>query len=439
MNRLRFAAPLGAALLGLAAACASAAPAPAVTTLRNGLRVLLAPDSAATAVDVAVWYPGGTRWEPAGMAGVSHLVSRLMFRGSKQFPDGAHLRRLVAEGATVNTTNTPDGTCYWQTLPAEALPLALRLEADRMAGLAASPAAFEAARADARADRRMRAEPTPVARGLARLLETAFPSGPYGRSPYGDDAALARMTARDVEAWRRARYAPAGALLTIVGRFEPGTTLAYVRSLFEAIPRGAAPGFAALPAIADGERRAWTRGATPLRIAFAGWRGPGASDPDAPAIELMAALLAAEGSRFQTALVSEWKVSVGTQAGVQMHRDASLLWVAAALDVEADSSAAERVMFDEVGRLAREGVPEDVFRRVRSRLVIDAMFGSQAVRARAAALGEGEFRFGDPALAARRIEGLERLTPADVQRVARRVVTEGARTVSWYVPAGEGR
>lgn len=439
MNGLRPAALACAALFSLAACGAHAAAAPSVVTLRNGLRVLLAPDSAATAVDLAVWYPAGTRWEPAGMAGVSHLVSRLMYRGSKQFPDGAHVRRLLAEGANVNTTNTSDGSCYWQTLPAEALPLALRLEADRMGGLATTPAAFEAARADARADRRTRAEATPMARGLGRLMATAFAGGAYGRSPYGEADGLARMTARDVEAWRRARFAPGGALLTIVGRFEPAGTLAYVRSLFEAIPRGAAPAFAPLPVPAAGERRAWTRGETPLRIAFAGWRGPGSADPDAPAIEMLAAILAAEGSRFETALASDWKVAVGTQAGFQMHRDASLLWVAAALDLEADSSTTERVMLEEVGRLAREPLADDAFARIRSRLVLDALFGAQTVRARAAAVGEAVFQHDDPALADRRLESLERLTPADLQRVAQRILVEPARTVSWYVPAGEGR
>lgn len=439
MTRLRFAALACAAMLTLPAAGTLAAPAPTLVTLRNGLRVLLAPDSAATAVDLAVWYPAGTRWETPATSGVSHLVSRLMFRGSKQYPDGAHVRRLLAEGAAINTTNTADGSCYWQTLPAEALPLALRLEADRMAGLATAPAAFEAARADARADRRARAEATPIARGLARLVATAFAGGAYGRSPYGDDAALARMSVRDVEAWRRARFTPGGALVTIVGRFEPAGTLAYVRSLFEALPRGGAPAFGPLPAIPAGERRGWARGQTPLRLVFAGWRGPGSADPDAPAIELLAAILAAEGSSFETGLTSQWKAAVATQAGLQMHRDASLLWVAAALDAGADSSTAERVALDEVGRLAREPLADDAFHRVRSRLVLDALFGAQTVRARAAAFGEAVFQHGDPAIAARRLEALERLTPADVQRVAQRVLVESARSVSWFVPAGEGR
>lgn len=440
MTRLGMVALACAALFPLAQAPAHAAPAPTVVTLRNGLRVLLAPDSNATAVDVAVWYPAGVRWEPPAMAGVSQLSSRLMFRGSKGVPDGGHVRQLLAEGANVNSTNTHDESCLWQTVPAEALPLALRLEADRMAGLATTPAAFEAARADARADRRNRAETSPIARGLSRLVATAFPGDGYGRSPYGEDASLKTMTAKDVEAWRRTHFTPGGAVLTLVGRFEPAGTLAYVRSLFESIPRGpATPGIPAGGAPAAKGRRAWTRGQTPLRLAFAGWRGPGSGDPDAPAFEMMAAILGAEGSRLQNALESEWKVSVGTQSGLQMHRDASLLWVGTALDTDADSSTAERVMLDEVGRLAREPIPDDAFARIRSRLVLDALFGSQSVRARAVSLGEALFEHGDVALATRRLERLEKLTPSDVQRAAGRLLPESVRSVSWYVPAGEGR
>jgi zinc protease len=439
MNRFGVAVLACAALFLGAARSAPAAPAPTVVTLRNGLRVLLAPDSSATAVDVGVWYPAGTRWESPGMSGVSHLSTRLMFRGSAHAPDGAHLGRLLAEGGAVNVTNTPDGTCYWETLPAEALALALGLEADRMAGLATTPAAFEGARTDARADRRARGGATPIARGLARLVATAFPQGGYGRPLYGEDADLKRMAPRAVEDWRRAHYGAGSAVLTIAGRFEPVATLAYVRGLFESLPRGAAPAAPREAAPAAGERRGWARGQTPLRIAFAGWRGPGAADPDAPAIEVMAAVLGAQGSRLQEQLIGQWKVAVVTQARAEMNRDASLLWVAAALGAEADSSTAERVLLDEVGRLAREPLGDAELGRARARIVTDALFASQPVRGRAAALGEALFETGDATAADRRLAAIERVTAADVQRVAQGIVTDAGRSVFWYVPAGEGR
>lgn len=439
MNRMGFVALACAALTCGATSTWAAAPDPTVVTLKNGLRVLLAPDSTAFAAEVAVWYPAGTRWESAGLSGASHLSTRLMFRGSAKVPDGAHLSQLQAEGAVVNSTNTSDGTCLWQTVPAEAVPLALRLEADRMSGLTTSPAAFEAARADARADRRARAEASPIARGLTRLVATAFPGGGYGRPLYGEDADLQRMTPRDVDAWRRSHYAAGSAVLVLAGRFDPEPTLAYVRSLFEGLPRGAAPTAPRESAAPTTERRGWARGSTPLRLAFAGWRGPGATDADAPAIELMAAVLGADGSQFQGALIGEWKVAVVTQARVEIHRDASLLWVTAALPADADSSTAERVMLDEVGRLAREPVAAEVLERARARLLTDAAFSGQTVHARALTLGEACFESGDPAAAKRRLAAIEAVTAADLQRVAKRVVTDASRTVYWYVPSGEGR
>ncbi len=439
MNRLRLVALACAALLTGAAALAHAAPAPEVVTLRNGMRVLLAPDSAATAVDVAVWYPAGTRWEPADRAGLSHLVSRLMFRGTKRVPDGSLRRQLLEEGGVVNSTNTPDGTCYWETLPAEALPLALRLEADRMANLSPTEAAFEQSRSDARTDRRLRAEPSPMARGLARLLATAFPDDAYGRSPYGEDASLRRLTVRETEAWRRAHYAAGGALLTVVGRFEPKGTMAYIRSLFESLPRGTPPAAPRPPAPQDAERRSWTRGQTPVRLAFAGWRGPGANDPDTPALQVMAQVLNSAHSRLATALTTEWHAAALTQAGLQTYRDASLLWVVAAVPAGADSSTAERVMLDEVDRLVREPLPAELVARVRSQLGVDALFGAQPVRARAASLGESVFEDGHLDGARNRAAAYERVTPADIQRVAKRWLVESGRSVAWYVPTGEGR
>src|SRR5262245_65140049 len=91
----------------LAVVCAGAALAQApfpvevrTVKLDNGLELLLAPDPAATAVDVAVWYASGTRHERAGQVGIAHLFEHLMFRGSARYGPQQHVRRIAAEGGT---------------------------------------------------------------------------------------------------------------------------------------------------------------------------------------------------------------------------------------------------------------------------------------------------------------------------------------------------
>lgn len=440
--KLRGLARLAAGCLALCVTAgvpqALAATAPTTVTLKNGMHVVLAPDSSAMAVDVAVWYPAGTRAERAGMSGVSHLVERLMFRGSTTVPDGEHVRRVLAEGGSVNTQMSPDFACYWQTVPAEAVPLALRLEAARMTGLSYGAETFEAERRAARADLRGWRDRPVVTLALAQLRETLFEGHPYGRLLYGTDAELSRMTLKEVEAWRRGAYAPSAAVLTIVGRFDPASTLALVRRTFESLPKGAEAALPTIKPIPEGERRRWARENTPARLLLAGWRVPPASDPDAPAFELLAQVLGGgERSRLNAALVQDWHAALLTQAGVVPNKDASMFWAMAALGADADSSTAEHALLDQVGRLAREPIPAEELDRARTLLLTGELFRQQSVRARAQALGEAQVFAGDPTAADRRLAQLAALTPADLQRVAQRAFTETTRAVLWLAPRQE--
>lgn len=274
---------------------AHAAASPSLHTL-NGIRVVLESDSLAMGVDVAVWYPPGWRPERSGLAGASHLVERLMYRGSAAVPDGDHRRRLLAEGAVVNTQMSPDYACYWQTVPGEALALALQLEAARMQP--GPHARGVRGRAPRGARRRSRAGRTPGGDTRARPPARPAVRGP-GLRPRaaGQRRGPGQAAPAQVEAWRRGAYAPGSAVITIVGRFDREATLDAVRRLFEGLPRGAAAAPPVWKAPAPGERRGWGREDTPAHLLLAGWRAPGAADPDAPAMELLAQVLGSGRTR----------------------------------------------------------------------------------------------------------------------------------------------
>ncbi len=446
MNRLGTAAITGVIatlLAGPFASVARPAPAPTLVTLRNGLRVVLAPDSAATAVDLAVWYPVGISAEAPEALGERHLVERLMFRGSANVPDGDFVRRITAEGGAPNTQLTLDHSCFYETLPAEALGLALSMEADRMAGLRPSPQAFEECRRASDAEVRARAARPVVTRALARLGETVYDGTPYERAPEGDAAALARLTPAGVEAWRRAHYGPSGALLTVVGRFDPQATLALVRRLFEPLPAGRAPEArgAKAPAATARGRRVWERAAgVPARLLLVGWRVPGMGDRDAAAVELLAAVLGSIDSTGFTATMTQRFASASfAQCGLDRHRDASMLWTVVALAPGADSAATELQVTDFVGSLKREAVARVDLDRVRARFVTAELLRAQAVRARAQSIGEAVIEGGDLASADRRLAAMQALGPDDLQRVAQRVLADEACSIVWMVPAGGRR
>src|SRR5690606_23499548 len=100
-------------------------------TLGNGLRVIAHEDHTLPIVAVNLWYHVGSRNEKPGRTGFAHLFEPLMFEGSAHVPAGQFDTLLESVGATNNGSTSTDRTNYWETLPSNALEIALWLESDR--------------------------------------------------------------------------------------------------------------------------------------------------------------------------------------------------------------------------------------------------------------------------------------------------------------------
>src|SRR5512134_2125355 len=133
MKRTCLLVMLACALSGAAAVRAATDPpasgAPQSLTLGNGVRVLLAPDPRAAAVDVAVWVEAGVRYERPGIVGISHLFEHLTSMGVAPGGDDELRRRIAALGGHSAAYTAADFTCYTHTVPRAALESVVRLEA----------------------------------------------------------------------------------------------------------------------------------------------------------------------------------------------------------------------------------------------------------------------------------------------------------------------
>ncbi len=97
-------------------------------TLENGLRVVLNIDPSVPIVSVAVYYDVGSRNEREGRTGFAHLFEHMMFQGSENVGKAEHFQFIMKAGGTMNGTTSSERTNYFETLPANQLPLALWLE-----------------------------------------------------------------------------------------------------------------------------------------------------------------------------------------------------------------------------------------------------------------------------------------------------------------------
>src|SRR4026209_1964063 len=103
-----------------------------IFTLPNGLTVILHEDHSAPKVAVNVWYHVGAGREKPGRTGFAHLFEHLMFEGSGHVKEGEFDTLLESVGGSNNGSTTSDRTNYFETVPSNALDMALFLESDRM-------------------------------------------------------------------------------------------------------------------------------------------------------------------------------------------------------------------------------------------------------------------------------------------------------------------
>ncbi len=426
----------------LRAVTAHAAPAPPMEarslTLKNGLRVILAPDPQASAVDVSVWYEAGVRYERPGIIGMSHLIEHLS--GHVATPSGTDelSRRVEAEGGTSAAFTTADFTCFTHTVPRGALPTVLQLEAGRLR-FRPTQAMLDRDRAAVREENRARALANPLERGLQRLYATAFTAHAYRWPVLGNDDDLQRITLPECEEFLRTRYTPDHASITIVGDFDPDQAMDELRRGFEPARRGGESRAPALDPEPNGARRALESGELQVPVVIVGWRVPAGAAADAPALDLLSTLLSrGSAARLNQRLMSGELPGLFAQTGRDGRRDATMFWAAAAARSLDDTAAVEHRLVDEIEQLGTQPVSGEELDRARRQLEVALLFDRQTARDRGQALGTSQMITGDWHDADRQLERLRSLTPTDLQQAAARTLTAVRRTVVWMISPTAG-
>src|SRR5262245_20687155 len=191
-----------------------------LTTLPNGLTLILSEDHSTPIVHVNLAYHVGSKNERKGRTGFAHLFEHLMFKGSKNVGPEEHTSVIAGYGGQSNAYTTEDETVFWQTLPAQYLPLAIWLEADRMASLRIDRDTFVNEREIVKEERRMRVDNQPYGRLTEMLYDNAFTTHPYKHPTIGSMEDLEAASVDDVRDFYQTYYVPENATAVIVGDFD---------------------------------------------------------------------------------------------------------------------------------------------------------------------------------------------------------------------------
>ena len=215
------------------------------TKLANGLDVVVAPDTTAPVVTVALYYKIGFRLEPQGRSGFAHLFEHMMFQGSANAPKMQHIKLVNSSGGTLNGSTSYDVTNYYQAVPSNALERVLWLEADRMRALKVDDENLKNQRDVVKEEVRVNVMNQPYG-GFPWLdmPPVAFRNWANAHNFYGDFADLDAADLADVQAFFKTYYVPNNAVLLMLGDVKAEEGIALAKKHFGDIPAGAPPPFA---------------------------------------------------------------------------------------------------------------------------------------------------------------------------------------------------
>ncbi len=396
-----------------------------------------------------VWYRVGSRNEVAGFTGVSHWVEHMQFKGTPQFPSTVLDKAISREGGFWNAFTYLDWTTYFETMPAEKIDLALRLEADRMVNSQFDPQEVASERTVIISERQGN-ENEPLFRLGEELQALAFRVHSYHHEVIGDLADLETMQRDDLYRHYRQYYTPNNAVIAVAGDFESEVMLGRIRELFEPIPAGEALLQRIRPEPAQsGERRFTLEGPGETTYIQFAHRAPAASNPDFFPLTVLDSLLTGPSSlnmfgggisnktsRLYRALV-EGELAVSVYGGLQATIDPFLhtitIYVRPGCSVEKVLSKLE----DEIKRLQdAPPSPDELARAVKQARALFA-YGSESITNQAFWMGFSEM-FASYDWFTGYLDNLAAVTPGDVQRMAQVYLRPQNRIHGIYLPTGDG-
>ncbi|MBL8604356.1 MAG: insulinase family protein [Myxococcales bacterium] len=399
--------------------------------LGNGLKVLMLEDHRAPIVSYNTWFRVGSRHEREGKTGLAHLFEHLMFNETKNLGAGRFDKLLERAGAETNAATWNDWTFYYENVPADQLPLVIKLEAERMANLVLRKGPVGSEKEVVANERRYRVEDD-VSGAVAEVLwAEAFKVHPYHHPTIGWMADILNFTPADCRAFYKTWYAPNNATLVIVGDVDPAKVLRAIQRAYGGLSA------ARLPSLdpqtepdQDGERVLRLEKPTPTDKVALGYKAPGLDHPDHAALTLLSeALLGSRASRFFHALVTEREVASDVSGWASTFRDPGL-WEISATATPGQTAEALLGAIDQlVDTLAATPINADERERSLAKQELLLLRGLDTVGGRAEQIGFFDAVLDDPAGAFTRLERLRAVTVADLDRVARRYLVRGARTV----------
>jgi zinc protease len=394
-------------------------------TLANGLKVIVKEDHRAPVVVQEVWYRAGSMDERTGATGVAHALEHMMFKGTKSVPPGEFSKRIAAAGGRENAFTSSDYTAYFQQLHKSKLPLAMKLEADRMQNLVLSDAEFAKEIKVVMEERRMRTDDNAHALMSEKLMAAAYQEHPYQHSVIGWMSDLLTLNAGDARDWYKSWYAPNNATLIVAGDVKASEVFALAQRYYGPIPARKLPARKRYDEPQQaGIRRMVVKAPAELPYLVMAYHAPVVRDPEQDwkpyALEVLAGILDGnESARLNKALVREQQLANDVGVGYDSASRGPGMFTLEGTPASGKTvDELEAGLRAQIAQVAQDGVSDEELKRVKAQVTASEVYKLDSVFYQAMQIGQMEsIGLGHKAIPVM-LKKIQAVTAQQVQEVA---------------------
>ena len=414
---------------------------PQVFTFPNGLTLIVEENHTAPVASVQAWCNTGSIHEGKLLgAGLSHILEHMLFKGTTSRAPGVIASQVQDQGGYINAYTSYDRTVYWIDVPAKGASQAVDILADAMMNATLPEQEYTKEQEVIRREFAMGYD-NPDRTASLLLFRTAFHRSPFKEPVIGHLDIYNKLNREDVLAYYKKRYVPNNLCFVVVGDVNALQIRDQLGAYFEKYPRVA---LESIPVPEEPPQLGRQEGRdffpTDLSRMNIAWRAPGATSPDAPAVEVLSAVLGAGTSSILNSEVREKKGLVHQIGGglYTLTPTEGLIYIGAIAD-PAKRDAAEKEILTQVQSVANDGITDAELVKVKKGMLAEHYHGLSTMRGRASDYGNGWLLTGNPEYGRRYLESIERVTPADVRRVAAKYLRPEGLTVTSLDPLSEAQ
>ena len=369
-------------------------------------------------------------------AGLSHCLEHMLFKGTSTRGAGRIDQEVQAAGGYMNAYTSFDRTVYWIDVPSAGAAVAIDILCDIMQHASLPADELEKEKQVILREMDMNQD-DPARRASRRLFETAYTRSPQRFTVIGYPDIFKAISRQQLVDYYRSHYAPQNVFFVVVGDIDSEVVFKQITEAYsatKAVPM--APIVLPEEPCQTAPRAVIEEAPVELGHFHISWHVPGIRHPDTPALDVLATLLGhGRSSRLYREIRQKKQLAHSADAWTYSPGGAGLFGMSATIDAD-KFQAAQEAMLDEVERAKTELIGEEELRKVVKQFISGTISSRKTMQGQAQDLGGNWLATQDLNFSERLLAAVKKVTPVDIQRVARDHLTPENRTLYALLPTG---